>query len=218
MTSRILTPFFGYHDFGPYRKSIISPLPIVALALVFCLLPLSKSDSEVIEIPLPELTGSYNIDTLSRTVAFDLGQCLAEIHQVWIRWAGTSTYGTGHGDGVERPVEPWFDWPGSLSATMDTDEPGYWHAISQPAEGAFEDTALFRPISDVTWEFLLDGAGEVEFYFELGTFLGGVMVVPPSLELDSVFPILDATLATGVGNTSTWGEIKSLYRRNSASP
>jgi len=212
MTSRILPSNASCH-------CAVSPLPIIALALFLSLLPLSNVAGEIIEIPLPELTGSYTIDPAStRTVAFDLGQPVTEVHQVWIRWAGSMTYGIGQGDGVIRPVEPWFDWPGQVYAKMDTDEYGYWHTISRPAEGAFEDTVLFETPFENTWDFLLDGTGELKVYLMAGIFIGGFMVDPPSVELDTVSLLLDVDLATDVDNTATWGEIKARYRKNSAAP
>jgi len=74
MTSRILPSNASCH-------CAVSPLPIIALALFLSLLPLSNVAGEIIEIPLPELTGSYTIDPAStRTVAFDLGQPVTEVH------------------------------------------------------------------------------------------------------------------------------------------
>jgi hypothetical protein len=212
MTFRTFPSTFSCH-------CVVSPFPITALAFLLSLLPLSNVAGEIIEIYLPELTGNYTIDSASaRTATFNLEQPVTEIHQVWIQLAGTITYGTGHGDGIIRPVEPWFDWPGQVYAKMDADEYGYWDTISRPDEGAFEDTVLFETHFENTWDFLLDGTGEVNVCLLAGIFLGGIMVDPPTFELDTVSLLLDVDLETSVDNTTTWGEIKSRYRRTSTAP
>lgn len=194
------------------------PLQIIAFSLLsFCLF-VQNVQSEIVEIQLPELTGIYTMNTLSQTATFDLGQPVAEVHQVWIQWSGTITYGTGHGDGVLRPSDEWFPWPGQVYAYMDAPGTDYWHADFGPVEGSFQDTTVIEARGDPSWDFLSDGTGEVLVGLSPFIILGGFMVDSPVVELDAVSLILDVDFATAVGNTATWGQIKARFRTNSASP
>jgi hypothetical protein len=202
----------------PHQKKPSFHLAIITLTLFLCFLSHNNTESEIIELSLPELIGHYTSDTLSRTVTFHLGQPVAEVHQVWIRWTGTISYGTGHGDGVERPVEPWFDWPTQVSASMDTPELGFWDAWFGPAEGSFEDTTVFEGNIDASWDFLRDGTGKVHVGLAPFDIIGGVMVDPPVARLDTVSLIFDVVFMTDVDDTETWGQIKARYREKSESP
>jgi hypothetical protein len=205
-----------HHFSDLWRKRFA--LQIIAFSLLSFCLSIHSVESEIVEIQLPELTGIYTMDTLSQTTTFDLGQPLAEVRQVWIRWAGTITYGTGHGDGVIRPSDEWFPWACLVFASMDTPGLAYWDASFGPVEGSFQDTTVFEGTLDPSWDFLMDGTGELRAGLSPEIILGGAMVDSPVVELDAVSLIFDIDFVTDVGNTSTWGQIKARFRTNSTSP
>ena len=216
MSSRIDPSSISYHGFVPPCKSPYFLLPIVVLTLLFYFLPLSNAYGEIIEIPLPELVGIYTMDdTPARTVSFDFGHPVTEVHQARIQWAGSIT----PGEGIHPPPLPSFPWPCQVYASMDTSGISYWNALFGPVEGSFQDTTTFEGVLDPTWDFLSDGIGELTVGL-LPEVYGGSVIMgsSPIVQLDSVSIIFDVDLATGLGNTATWGEIKARYRKNSTAP
>ena len=204
------------HRLHPPRKEFLLLLQIISFSLLSFVVFINNVQSEIIEIPLPDLTGIYIVDT-TRTVQFDLGQPISEVHHVWIRWSGDFAYGTGIGDGVIRPSDL-FPLGGSVYACMDTPGLSHWYASSTPEEGSFQDTTDFIGFLDPTWDFLMDGVATVRIGVQPEWPLGGIMVVSPVVKLDTVFLIFDVEFATGVGNTSTWGQIKARFRSTNSSP
>jgi hypothetical protein len=199
-----------------------SPAIFTLLIIIFALSALflfpHMVASELVEIQLPELTGIYTEDTLSRTSTIDLGQPVAEVHQLWIRWTGKVIFGVGQGDGFLYPPEELFPWPCLVYASMETPEFALLNAHVDPGEGIFQDTTVFQGSLEPGSGFLSDGTGEVTAGILPANVPGGIMISSPIVEFDSVSIILDIDFVTSVENTSTWGEIKSRYRRNSASP
>ena len=215
MTSRIYPSSVGYHSFVAYRKDSSFSLPIIFLTLFFCFLPLSKAHGEIVEIPLPELVGIYTMnDTSARTVSFDLGHPVFEVHQAWIQWSGSITPGV-----IARPSQPTVPWPCEVYAYLDTIGTSYWSAFFGPVEGSFRDTTTFKAIFNPTWDFLSDGIGDLTVKLLPEILLCYHKIYEsPIVQLDTVSIIFDVDLATGVGNSSPDGEIKIQYRKNPSAP
>lgn len=146
------------------------------IAVAATLSGFSPASGGTFEAALPGLVGSYGT---GRTAAFNFGVSFVEIDDVGIRMAGTITPGIGHGDGVLRSADDWFSWPSQIGVVMDPPGSGLWYAYIGPYNGAFEIEKPFESFLNPTWEFLLDGRGEVEAYLAPLIILGGVMVQPP---------------------------------------
>jgi hypothetical protein len=175
------------------------------------LLASSAGFSEVIEVPLPELAGSY-ASAGSRTTEFDVGYQLDSINAVYIAWRGSVTPGTGHGDGMWIPLDEWFDWPAQFYARMAPDPPqsGAWQAWVGSEGGGFDETTPFDSYLSPGWDFLLDGAAEIRVELAPAIFIGGVMVTPPTGYVSEATLVMDADFTAA--ESATWASIKSLYR------
>jgi hypothetical protein len=146
------------------------------------------SSGDTFTVPLPELVGTYGG---SRTASFDFGTSFQSIDEVRIHWAGTLTPGLGHGDGIEMPEDEWFPWPTQIGAMMDPPGSGFWYAYVGPFDGPFEVEQPFVSFLNPTWDFLLDGQGEVTAHLAPAIIIGGVMVTPPSGEITDAYLVLE---------------------------
>src|SRR5262245_45527939 len=90
---------------------------ILAFNIGLSLVTLQAGQAETFVLELPQALGGYGP---SRNLAIDFGMCFTQIEEVRIQLGGTFTPGVGHGDGVERPVDPPFPWPGDFEAFIDT--------------------------------------------------------------------------------------------------
>lgn len=166
----------------------------------------------VIEIPLPGLLGLYPLDEshATRTVTVVLPQIPTVIHGASFRIAGTAVLGSADCDEFGDNAA----WSMEFYAHM---QAGTWIASPTPPgspDGPFGWTAAFRPVpSTATWDFLMDGEGEIRLY-GAPTFLLGLChqpyVVPSGTVTEAVL-IVDAEFPVSI-EASTWGAIKALYR------
>lgn len=185
---------------------------VVIFSLLLCATPAA---SEIIEIPVPNLLGSYAGEGDSRTTTVVLPMQPTAINSVSLRIGGTALLGEVMCEqaGVMAPS----DWPMDFSAHFDAGE-GSWVAgprVPHDASGSFTDTRAFFSIPSVgpTWAFLADGNAEVEFQGAAALLVGLCfeVVTYPSAVLDEAVLIIDADFPVPVA-TSTWGRIKALYR------
>jgi hypothetical protein len=185
----------------------------ISLLITVFLAPVPVAHTETIEVPLPELVGGYSAAG-HRVAPFDLGTELDAVHLASVAWEGDVTPGRGHGDGMWIPEDEWFDWPAEFGVIMRPDHPqtGFWHAWTGLTDGAFADTTAFDAFLSPGWEFLLDGAAEVEAWLEPAIFLGGVLVVPPHGTLTASTLILEADVTDQPVDTVSWSRVKALYR------
>lgn len=170
--------------------------------------------AETVEIPVPELCGAYSEDGVyERTAGFDLGRPPVVVHGAWVRLTGDASVGTVVCEGGGS-----YPWVLDFSAVMiDSTTGGRWLTMSSMPEtpGPFSFTADFWPTprSTTTWNFLLDGRGEVTLYgapMPLVGLCGPVTPAPEGVVEEAVL-IVDADFPIPVEN-NTWGHIKALYR------
>ena len=152
---------------------------------------------------LPTLEGVYESGE-NRTASFDLGTSLFTIDEVRIGWVGNIAEGIGHGDGVELPSDYWFEWSADFVAWMDPPGDEYWAAHTGSAT-LFETEEPFEAFGADTWDFLLDGEGEISVHLAEDIVVGGVMVTPPSGELTDVYLVVDGVPLDAVPTLSEWG-------------
>ena len=161
-------------------------MKLVIFLLSVMVFAVSFAEAEVVNVPLPGFVGTYSG---VKTASFDAGTSFEYIGGAKIKLTGQISPGLGCGDGVEKPVFPYFDWWGSASFIMDP-TPGeplsYWH-VSIGDQGSFsvEKTFVWRTPGEPTWDFLLDGQGEITLYFSSQIVIGGIMIYPPSLTITS---------------------------------
>ena len=124
-----------------------------------------------VSIDLPGLIGPIPYPG-GKTEAFDFGRSFEAIADVRFRCSGTITPGLGCGDGVERPVFPYFDWPAQIEAYMDSD-PGFWTVFIGPYDGSFTEEESFKKHFGANWDLLLDGQGELRLNLAHAIMIGG---------------------------------------------
>ena len=145
---------------------------------------------KTVSVALPELLGGYG-PFQSRTTSLDLGVSFLSINEARISCSGTITPGLGHGDGVERPADDYFDWPGQFFFSMGSIPVGWWYVGVGPYDGSFQDEEGFHGWRDATWDLLLNGYGELRSSFNGSMIIGGMIVVFPSGSLDGASLIVE---------------------------
>jgi hypothetical protein len=63
----------------------------------------------------------------------------------------------------------------------------------------------FSAYGGATWDFLLDGEGEISVQLSAGIVIGGVMVTPPWGELSEVYLVVEGTPPGSIPAVSEWG-------------
>jgi hypothetical protein len=90
---------------------------------------------------------------------------------------------------------------------------GSWVAthFTPQQSGSFDISSAFVPYRDPTWEFLLDGQGELTLIGGDGILPSGCWPMPsPSATVTEAVLVIDADFPVAV-DESTWGRIKALY-------
>ncbi len=194
----------------------------IALSCMIGFIAMSAFASETVEIPLPDLIGTYGSeDPLSecytmRSAHFLFDRIPDTIYAVWIRISGTVVAGQTYCDFSGWPP-PGIQMEGMCftvnmydslsSATLGA---GY----STPNENsAFECQLSFYPVSEATWEYLEAGRGDVRLsgsgycnpFVECYAITCAVAIVSEAVL------VVEADFAVSTENES-WGVIKSLYR------
>jgi hypothetical protein len=193
-----------------------------ALSVFFIVIfSLATTQASSVKVPLPGAAGS-----LPKTISFNAGTSFKHIDEVRLKCSGSITYGLGCGDGVERPVLPYFEWPAQVEASMDPPGIGMWTAYFGSSEGPFNQEKIFDDIIPTTWDFLLDGQADLYINKSSVIVIGGIMLRPPSASvsqatltikgtvIDIVSPSLGETLTGGSIYTISWQD----YRSQSSCP
>jgi hypothetical protein len=203
---------------GAMRRAfltIVADVPagaaMVLVTTVMLLMGEGTSKAEVIEVPLLALHGTYAEGaTISRTAAFQLERGPVVVHGAWLQLSGVATAAETECDGGGT-----YPWPVDFSASMeDVFSGGLWIAggATSGDEGAFDIVDGFWPIVGATWEFLKDGAGEIELYGTPAPLVGMCWPItpPPEVIIEEAVLIVDADFPVPAEGT-TWGALKALY-------
>ncbi len=175
----------------------------IFLVLFYGLSSQAMGDTQTFTIPLPGLIGSLG----SRTTTFDFQMNFVSIQRLSIQCSGTTTPGWGCGDGVERPVFPYFDWPAQVTIYMDPG-PGSWIVSIGPYDGSFSVEQSFQSLGPATWEFLLDGQAEITAYISPLIVIGGVMLVEPTATITEAYlTVEDVQVFSPPGDFDEDGEV-----------
>jgi hypothetical protein len=181
---------------------------------------LDSANATKIEIPLPELSGSYTTDFLVRRITRDMifrfDRIPINIYSVSIKLQGFTA-----------PGYWWCDWTEPFhmarrvyfTATMsDSVTGGLWRAKSliggqfDFAPFEFSVTITFLPLEGASWDFLEAGRAYLALSGEPEPVSGslGCVSTYPEVNLYLATLIVDADYQIGV-EPSTWGSIKALF-------
>jgi hypothetical protein len=184
------------------------PAALVVL-LVLCAPP---ALAVVIEIPLPDLNGTYGAD---RTVPLQLPVAPSVIHGASFRVTGTTQVGTLICYNIETGN---YDVPAvwASEAFIYVHDGGYlpsWYMDkTMVVSGPFSHQDTARPLLGATWDFLLDGVGVVTFHGGgTGYTSCAATSATPTVTVTEAVLIIDAEFPIAI-ESSTWGRIKALYR------
>ena len=171
-----------------------------------------------VTIPLPGLVGS-----VPKSTTFDFEMNFLSIDSVTIHCIGNIMPGLGQGDGVERPVFPQFEWPATIVFNTDPG-PGLYTASFGPYDGSFDETKPYEKKYGATWDYLLDGQGEIHTSVNAVFIIGGIMIIPPQASITEAYLTINGTsnhltlnqpnggefLLQGSGYTIQWEDFRSL--------
>jgi len=187
-----------------------------SIFLFIILASASVSASEITEIPLPELHGSYffnfHNETTIQNVLFEFDTAPTTIYDVRIKLSGIVD--AGHYICDPYPVPIW--WGIEFKTFIDDSVTGgYWHAYAATPrhDGSFELEEEFTPHSQATWEFLKSctGGGRVIIRPELASFgLSCYHHIYPSVVVEEAFLVIEADIKVAIENY-TWSSIKAQY-------
>jgi hypothetical protein len=190
----------------------------LSIALGLLLVLVCRAVATVIEVPLPELVGTYTCaaypysNGCDRTVAIHLPVNPAVIHSVSLRVNGTMIPTIFTCD-IYPPA------PHGVLLTAELYEPGNTHdycwvyrPVTQEGPMVYFETLQPYP-ANMTWAFLLDGAAELHFRVD------GSSVIPECgptgpyqpTTVESAALLVDGDFPTPVARHS-WGHLKSIYR------
>ena len=188
-----------------------------AIAIALALFAATPAAATVVEVPLPELAGTFSCSDPAyircfQTIAVHLPTIPSVIHSVSLHVRGTTSLATVQCDtGVPHPQ--------GTSLEVDLYEPGQssnlwyaWHV--NEASGVVDYTQPFEayPVNN-TWAFLLDGSAELHLTYIGYSAIPECLVVGPSdsTTLDDVTLLIDGEFPTPARGFS-WGRLKRIYR------
>jgi hypothetical protein len=189
------------------------------IVLALALTTTGAMATELVEIQLPQLQGSYCFSTCTstRSVEFNLDRLPLAIQGVRIHISGTvnvGQYTCDFGDGI--PIGP-LPYSMEFVASMKDTAGGYWWMaddLSPEESGSFDMVIPFRELYGwpVTWDFLQGGHGSFSF-IGMGHMLLVDCSIPvwPEATIEHASLIIEGEFEVGV-EQSTWGSIKSLFR------
>jgi len=160
---------------------------IVAITALFLLLSQTGTISAVtIAIELPELVGELQQYPNGSSAEFNFETSFLQIDEVSIQLNGTFTPGLAQGDGDEL-----LEVPPEIEIYTDPGE-GLCGVILHPVESPFTLDEAFQRWFGATWDFLLDGQGELTANLTWGS--GWTIETPPTVELTDAYLTVQGTV------------------------
>ena len=189
---------------------------VVISCMVWCA-AINAAATEIIEIPLPGLVGTYSSETPQcysmRSASFQLDRIPEIVYAVWIRIAGMGVAGQTYCD---------FSWPPPgirlegmfFHAFMhDSLNASVWETgcLAPDEDSDFECQVQFVALPRATWEYLEAGRGDVDLYGGYGNpWVECYPVSCPSATVTEAVLVIQADFPVSVGDKS-WGAIKALF-------
>jgi len=151
--------------------------------------------ADIITVPLTELAGPVGRHPNWDVIDVDLGVTFSEIQSVKIQVSGTITPGLGCGDGVERPVLPYFEIPGIIEIFMDHPAIGSCITTIGPFDGGFSVEQFLECTYDANWDILLDGQEELIAHITSNLIvIGGTTLEYPTADISQATLIVEAVV------------------------
>ncbi len=167
------------------------------------------AQADIITLPLPELAGPVGRHPNWNIANIDLGVTFSEIHSVRIQCSGTISPGVGCGDGVERPVFPYYDIPGVIEMFMEHPAPGSCITRIGPYNGSFSVEEPFECTFFADWDILLDGHAELISHITSNLIvIGGVTLQRPAATISEATLIVDGIV---VAEPLTLDEVEQTF-------
>ncbi|MBE0536428.1 MAG: hypothetical protein IH624_12235 [Phycisphaerae bacterium] len=152
--------------------------------------------AEVVTWPLPELVGLVGRYPGSDVVSVDLGAAFSEIHSVKIQCSGSISSGLGCGDGIERPVFPYYQIPGVIEFFVEHPASDSCVTTVGPYSDGFSVEQSFDCPGGTDWSILLDGQAELVFHVRSKlVVVGGVTLLHPAATIYEASLIIDGVPA-----------------------
>ena len=153
--------------------------------------------ADIITVPLAEFVGPVGRYPDVNVIYVDSGVTFSEILSVKIQVSGTITPGLGCGDGVERPVLPYYEVPGTIEMFMDYPEAGSCITNIGPFDGSFSDEQFFECSYDANWDILLDGQEDFIAHITSNLIvLGGIILEYPTAEISEATLIIEGDVVS----------------------
>ncbi|HPD46932.1 MAG TPA: hypothetical protein P5279_05170 [Anaerohalosphaeraceae bacterium] len=150
----------------------------------------------VVTFPVPELEGLVGGYESAEVVTVNLGVAFTEIHSVRIACWGSISPGLGCGDGVERPVFPYYQIPGLIEFVVERPAGGSNITTVGPYDGGFMVEQAFE---GGDWDVLLDGQVELKCYLTTNLVVpGGLTLVRPTGQIYEATLIVEGEIDGGM--------------------
>ena len=163
---------------------------IAAISVLVVLFGIADAaPATIFTIELPELVGELQPYPNNPTAAFDFGTSFVIIDEVRIQMTGTFTLGlarsmiTGETWELTPEVELYMD-PGV----------GSCYVFLHPLESPFDVEGTFVLRHGATWDFLLDGTGEVPANPGWGGGTPDIVITPGSVEVSQAYLTVEGVI------------------------
>lgn len=183
------------------------------LALMVFLALIDVAGGEVVEIPLPGLTGHYP-DQEIRFVDFSIDPMPSAIHEVHFRTSGY--FEAGLWQCIDGTI---MCWPMIVDSKMHGGDPShdgwwYWYFMGPCADGEMTVTCQYEgsSVHPPDWDFLLDGEGRLSFMVAPDATLGDCHPISDWITAEIYEAVLIIHMDPLVPvETMVWGQVKTLY-------
>lgn len=204
-STRRLTLILPLRLIGNRRKVVHMKREVCSALLVSLLWGGHFLQAEVVVWPLPELVGPVGRLPEPGVVSLDLGSAFSEIHSIQLRCWGSISPGLGCGDGIERPVWPYYHIPGIIEFTVEHPAMGGCMTEVGPYNDGFFVEQSFDCAGEPDWSILMDGQAELIWHVKTNlVVVGGVTLLRPAASIYEASLIIDGVL---VGDAPVLDEV-----------
>jgi hypothetical protein len=167
---------------------------ITAISALVLLLGMSGAASATIfTIELAGLVGELDSYPNNPTASFDFETYFLSIDETRIHVIGTASEGLAYGDGIFNPGDQLFNYLPFIEIFMYPDSGScYTHTYS--LDGLFDIDIPFALEYGATWDFLLDGQGQITANPVPDNLLLGPILEPASVEIFEAYLVVEGTI------------------------
>jgi len=167
---------------------------IAAISVLVVLLGITRAASAtIVTIELPELVGELEPYPNNPTAEFDFGTSFLSIDEARIHVIGTASAGLAYGDGIFNPGDQLFEYLPLIEFFMYPDS-GSCYTHTDSLDGLFDIEIPFALKHGATWDFMLDGQGQITANPVPDDLLLGPIVEPASVEIFEAYLVVEGTI------------------------